>query len=149
MIEEPNDFILKKIREDFSIVNGVVTRNTGNTGSPDSKGYTKFKILNHTIYAAHISWYLSRGTWPVDEIDHRDRNKLNNAPDNLRDISHGENMRNRATTNKYGTGVKKNKKGGYEVYFRVNGQKQYMGWFKTAEEAAEHYQTLLKTWNKE
>jgi hypothetical protein len=57
----------------------------------------------------HVAIYaLHHGYWPVLELDHIDRNGLNNHPDNLRQVSPSENARNKRVNvhNKLGvTGV--------------------------------------------
>ena len=54
-------------------------------------------MLEGTAYRSHrIVWYLSRGSDPgVKEIDHIDRNKSNNTPENLRLASRSLQSQNR------------------------------------------------------
>lgn len=98
-------------------------------------GYARNKRLGcmHRIIAEKMGLDLSK------EIDHRDRNKLNNLRSNLRIATHQENMRNhsirsdnlssypgvslRRTTNKW------------MVRINILGKRKHLGHFKTFEEA--------------
>lgn len=63
------------------------------TKRPD--GYLQLKI-NYKIYFLHrLAWFYTYKKWPINEIDHIDSNKSNNAINNLQDITHLENMRKR------------------------------------------------------
>lgn len=42
----------------------------------------------------HLVWVLAHGEWPESEIDHKDRDGLNNRPGNLRLVTHAINGRN-------------------------------------------------------
>lgn len=74
------------------------------------------------------------------DIDHISGNKLDNRKLNLRICSHQENMFNQKLrkTNMTGFyGVSKMRScGKYEAYIHIDGRKQYLGLFDTAEEAA-------------
>ncbi len=62
-------------------------RNDGNyyeIGFKDSRGYLAVLISNITIKAHRIAWALHHGSWPEVELDHINRNKLDNSISNLR-----------------------------------------------------------------
>jgi len=77
------------------------------------------------------------------EIDHIDRDKLNNNLDNLRYCNKNVNQANRKNKSKYGTGVTKNCSR-YCSEIKVNGNRIYLGRFDTPQEASKAYQDRLK-----
>ena len=76
---------------------------------------------------------------PENEVDHKDRDKRNNAITNLREVSHLCNMRNKkiASDNKSGvTGVcQKTGKDTYTATIGVDGETVFLGHFKSKIEA--------------
>ena len=75
------------------------------------------------------------------EVDHKDRNGLNNCRRNLRRCTHSENLRNQ-TINLLNTSGYKGvhwckEKQRWTVYIKVLGVRLYRGRFKTIEEAIE------------
>lgn len=106
-------------------------------GSIENTGYISIRI-NKVSYLAHrLAWFYCFEEWPESYIDHIDRDKTNNALDNLREATAFENSRNRA--------INKNNTSGYPgVYKRgskwraeiiIKGIKKYLGTFSTAHEA--------------
>jgi len=108
-------------------------------GSIQSHGYVSMRVLGRPTRAHHIVWYLTHGQWPEQPLDHRDGNRLNNAPENLRKVSQRQNQKAYAKT--YGTvdyrGIYFGKdRGRYVARSSVDGKKIYIGCYDTAEEAA-------------
>lgn len=76
--------------------------NTWNLRYPDEEAFTCIAASGYLVgkidgkqYRAHrIAFAIYHGYWP-DEIDHIDRDKINNRIDNLRDCSRSENNLNR------------------------------------------------------
>lgn len=63
-----------------------------NTGD----GYIQIGI-DGTVYKAHVlAWFYMYGIWPVNAIDHKDRNRTNNSIANLRDVTQSLNLFNAA-----------------------------------------------------
>ena len=110
-------------------------------GTISSRGYV-ITSINRKRYRVHnLIWAWHRGKWPRLEIDHIDRNKLNNRIENLRDVTHRANMLN--STRSGVSGIN-----GVQVYFNrfrarifdPNLQKTvHIGSYKTAEEAEYAY----------
>lgn len=68
-----------------------------NIGTKHNKGY-KFFRLNKTFDFNHrVVWYLAHGEWPLGEIDHINGDKSDNRLENLRDVTHRQNMWNKAS----------------------------------------------------
>ena len=91
------------------------------------------------------------GIEDYDELDHIDRNGLNNQKENLRVSTRGENCHNRRNWGKYPKGVDRHisrhkLKGGnvkeyitYRSRINVNGKSIHLGGFKTVSEAEQCY----------
>ncbi len=109
---------------------------------------TKASVLLH-----RAAWLLATGEWPIDEIDHDDRNRANNRWGNLRTATHGQNRQNLARRNAKGRLI------GATPYYRkwkgtirVDGVTLYLGLFETEIEAHEAYcakKRELHTFNPE
>jgi hypothetical protein len=62
-------------------------------------------MLGKTFQAHRVVWLHLYGVWPVEQLDHIDRNRKNNAPSNLREASNIQNSRNRSTHRNNTTGA--------------------------------------------
>lgn len=110
-------------------------------------GYTLIRI-NEKGYQAHrLAWFYVHGVWPA-LIDHKDRNKSNNALSNLREATTSQNAMNAKATclNTSGyRGVTWNKASGkWQAQSRLNGRNHYLGLFESAPEASEAYEDFCK-----
>ena len=67
--------------------NGTITRNDrkNSNGSLDKYGYLIIKIKGKQYKAHKIVWLLNYGHFPEKELDHINRNKLDNRISNLRE----------------------------------------------------------------
>lgn len=61
---------------------------------PNSSGYRRASCDGVRKYQHQVIFFLHNGYW-ADEIDHADRDKLNNAPSNLVDTTHSMNNHNK------------------------------------------------------
>ena len=111
----------------------------GNEAGCEDRFYHRMTI-NRKIYHAHrIAWLLTYGSWPEDEIDHINGNTKDNRLENLRDVSHRENLRNKKiyknnTSGTLGVSFDKSKQG-YQASIMINGKTKNLGVFKNKEEA--------------
>ena len=64
-------------------------------GSLNRAGYWQIGVCGRTYTAQRLAWYYKHGTWPSGDIDHINRDKLDNRINNLRVLSRAENLRNR------------------------------------------------------
>lgn len=108
-------------------------RLTGFAGGVADSGYLCVSI-NKKTYKAHVlAWVYEKGEFPKGEIDHINGNKLDNRIKNLRDVSHGENLRNQKL-NKHNTsgcsGVSFHKQAKkWRAVIGVNGKAKVLGLF--------------------
>ncbi len=103
--------------------------------------YWVIKINYLVIYRSNLVWILHYGEWPLNEVDHEDRNPINDKIENLRLATHMQNSMNRRiysnNTSGY-TGVYFNKNmNQYKGDISANGERIHLGYFDTAEKAAE------------
>jgi len=82
------------------------------------------------------------------EIDHWDRNKLNNRRANLRAVTHIQNMANQGTRRNSKSGFSgvswSSRAGKWLARVKLNGQSAHVGYFNNAEEAARAYDSKAK-----
>lgn len=107
-----------------------------------SDGYRYYASANITINGKRKTLKMHRlimGNPYGKEIDHINHNGLYNRKENLRIVTHRENMINMDRKNKHGyVGVKKHRER-FMAYCYKNGKATYLGIFKTPKEAHERY----------
>ncbi len=113
-------------------------------GCIDNKGY-RCILIHRKRYKAHrLAWLHVYGVWPSMDLDHINQVKDDNRIANLREATASQNMRNRPIfkNNTSGfVGVSLDKRAGkWTAKIRVNGRRDHLGYFHTAEAAHEAYQ---------
>lgn len=107
-------------------------------GSINNDGYLQV-VFNYKLIPVHrLVWFLHHGVWP-SFIDHKDRDRLNNRLENLREVTPFENTMNSSIVNALSPKVKwvhrfKNK---YQVRRSEQGKSRYYGTFDSLEQASE------------
>lgn len=102
------------------------------------------KIDGIPLYRYQIVWAFHKGEWP-EQLDHKDRNQLNDRIDNLRIATQTLNMGNVAGRKNTITGIKGvrlTKTKGRKVWsaqIQMNGKQKHIGCFSTPEEAHAAY----------
>ena len=74
-------------------------------GSVTTNGYRQVSLYGKTYSYHHVVWFLKAGEWPSMQIDHINRDRLDNKFDNLRHVSASQNCRNSPLRSNNTTGV--------------------------------------------
>lgn len=107
-------------------------------GTVGASGYRVVGIERVYYYVHRIIWKIVTGSDPVDQIDHIDRDRLNNMWENLRIASNGQ--------NRWNTKLAKNNSSGHKgvsyehgrswiAYISAGDGQKRLGRFKSKEEA--------------
>jgi hypothetical protein len=113
-------------------------------------GYMRVKFFGKDYMVHNVIWFIEKGEWPKDEIDHRDRNKLNNRIDNLREATHGMNGANTGPQKNNLLGVKHmslTPSGRYAVCIRRSGVNVYYSSHETFEEGKLAAELAAEKWD--
>jgi hypothetical protein len=111
-------------------------------GTINSEGYRRIQIEGVMYQASHLAWLYETGEWPLEQVDHENRNQSDDRYDNLRLASQTLNKANSGVykNNKLGVkGVRLHRNGQYEARLRVRGKLQYLGCYRTLDEAKAAY----------
>jgi len=96
-------------------------------------------VDDHFYFAHRLIWVMLYGSEPGPTIDHRDGNKHNNRPDNLRAATYTQNTSNRGLSKRNKSGFKgviwDSRKRTWRAEITVDYKCQFIGHFKTAAEA--------------
>ncbi len=86
-------------------------------------------------------WVLKRDSYNKEDLDHIDGNPSNNSLDNLREVTHQENCKNRVTPVNNKSGVQGvgwfEPAKSWRAYIRVNSKLKHLGYYKDLEKAKE------------
>jgi hypothetical protein len=116
-------------------------------GCLDTNGYYKIRI-NKKMYGTHRLIFAMHHNYFPKQIDHIDRNPLNNRIENLRDATYAQNqwntLKNPRNTSGYKNVLFRKDKKKWTCRFRVNGKDIMRGAFNTAKEASVYAEQLRK-----
>lgn len=110
-------------------------------GSGRPGNYVVITLFNERFLAHRLAWLYVHGHWPMQEIDHIDQCKSNNAIANLRDVSRTVNECNKLGLypNKTGyQGVSMNR-GKFMAQITLGGKSKTIGRYATADQAHRAY----------
>jgi hypothetical protein len=113
-------------------------------GSQLGNKYWHIRIKSKNMYTHRAIFLFHHGYLP-ETIDHIDGNPSNNAIENLRAATQGQNNRNRREVpNKYGhVGLTLLQGKYWQPQLRVDGKKIYLGIYKNVEDAKVAYQNAV------
>jgi len=125
---------------DAGVFHWLVKRGSRAAGAPagatDAYGYTVIRI-DKRLYKAHqLAWLYQYGYFPDGNLDHIDRNKANNAIDNLRIVNQSENMQNQTRSRGVYLDKARNK---WCARLKVNYKNIFLGRFDLYEDALSAY----------
>lgn len=108
-------------------------------GGIDKFGYIRIRMFGQENRAGRLAWIYMKGSIPEGmEIDHKDRNPLNNSIENLRPVTGLENCENRivrmSTVNERYISFTSNRFA-VRISFGRGTKYKYLGRYKTIEEA--------------
>lgn len=115
-------------------------------GTVDNRGYLKINCDRMPISAHRLAWLLMTGEWPMQQIDHINRNKLDNSWCNLRLATSSQNTVNRKLEGVWPRGVTKshNRSKPFKAALTVNYKRRHLGYFATPEEACLAYEEAAR-----
>lgn len=108
-------------------------------GASDKAGYTHVRVYGKD-YLLHRLIFLYHHGWLPRFVDHKDTNPANNRIENLRPLTHSENIANgRTTTSGSGFRGVTRVKNGYLAQVMKNYKNHHLGVYETPEKAHEAY----------
>lgn len=113
-------------------------------GSIGAKGYLRIGLDGNDYYAHQIGWLLHYGTWPDDQIDHRNRHEADNSIENLREATTSQNVAyapKKSSSSGYRGVYWKKAAGKWCAKIRVRGKMIHIGYFDDAAIAHEAYKS--------
>lgn len=111
-------------------------------GTIDGKGYLHVNILGKFVRVHRICFFLRHG-WVPPDVDHEDRNRLNNRSKNLRPATRQQNVGNTGLSRRNKSGFKgvsfNTKRQTWAAQIKINGKQTGLGHFTYPEAAARAY----------
>lgn len=136
----------------YDLLTGIFTRNVtvcnsakaGTVaGSIDkTSGYVRILIDGHRYLGHRLAWFYVHGEWPVDQLDHENRDRSRNAIENLREATNRENRRNSKVGKNNFLGIKcvrLHETGRYQARIFRDGRFKSLGLYDTPAEASQAY----------
>jgi hypothetical protein len=122
-------------------------RYAGTEAGDVMRGYRRIGLAGRRCWAHRLAFLYMTGAEPAGEVDHRDGNGLNNRWTNLRPATRTDNTRNVGVRRDSASGLKGIRrvyKGRYSARIQVNGERRYLGYFRSLDEARAAYSTAAR-----
>lgn len=108
-------------------------------GCVTSTGYRYIHIDGKFYRSARVAWAVINGSWPAREVDHKDRDRTNDAADNLRLASPTENRWNSSTRSDNKSGCRgvhyQRTRKRWRAHIQVDGKVVHLGEFRSKKDA--------------
>jgi len=113
-----------------------------------AKGYLAITIGDRKYAAHRLAWLYVYGYWPRQQLDHINGVTTDNRIANLREVTPSQNSQNRKTPRTNTSGFKgvffergsNHAAKPWRAGVKMNGRRQWLGYFSTAEEASAAYE---------
>lgn len=118
-------------------------------GHVHSNGYVRIALKGRLLSGHRIANLLMTGEWPKAQMDHINGNRSDNRWVNLREATVVQNLANRPVMPSSKTRIKgvywspRHKRFGARI--RVDGQRKFLGYFDSMEQASEAYELAART----
>ena len=103
-------------------------------GNSVGRGYYQVTIDNKMYYLHRVIFLYAFGYLPEHQVDHISRDRLDNRPCNLREVTHTCNMRNKGVGSKNTSGVKgvswRQSSKRWQVQIRNNSKPMHLGFYE-------------------
>lgn len=130
------------ITSDFRLVNKIskTSRKAGeHADSHMNGGYRTVYVAGKLRLAHRVIWAMAHGRDPDGFLDHINGDTLDNRIENLREVSHSQNMLNKKiykNSNSGASGIHlRSDNGMWRAYISLDGKRRYLGQYATKEEA--------------
>ncbi|WP_133857967.1 HNH endonuclease [Comamonas sp. JUb58] len=146
---------LLRLNEETGELFWLVTRGKAKAGAragtQDGQGYLTLTVNSKQHLAHRVVWALHHGMWPSSRLDHKDLNKSNNRPRNLRLATQSQNLGNTVASANNTSGHKgvcwHKQLGKWQAQIKVDGRNRYLGVFAEISAAKAAYaQAATAAW---
>lgn len=110
-------------------------------GCLSSGGYMRIQVAGRSYPLHRLAFLYMEGAFPADEVDHINRDRLDNRFSNLRKVEKAANLRNKGIYRNSALGVTGVSQRGsrYRAYINRDGRRVGLGTFDTLAEAKQAY----------
>ena len=110
-------------------------------GCLSSGGYMRAQVAGRSYPLHRLAFLYMEGAFPADEVDHINRDRLDNRFSNLRKVEKAANLRNKGVYRNSALGITGVSQRGsrYRAYINRDGRRVGLGTFDTLAEAKQAY----------